>query len=106
MEPDRRPSAVAEMFRLSTFGRWLLQGMVAFADHQDEPLLVSQVVCVRDASLFPAAAFPFADFDAVLGDEFPINLDGIFSARDRAGDVPVEPMSQVTGRDELHDGFR
>jgi hypothetical protein len=56
--------------------------MMSLADYQNEPLLVPQVVCVRDASLFPTAAFPLTDFDAVLGDEFPINLAGIFAARD------------------------
>lgn len=80
--------------------------MVAVADQQDEPLLVTQVVCVRDASLFPTAAIPFTDVDAVLCDQFPIDLAGIFSIWDRAGDVPGEPVSQVTGRDKLHDGFR
>jgi hypothetical protein len=64
--------------------------MVAVADQQDEPLLVTQVVCVRDASLFPTAAIPFTDVDAVLGDQFPIDLAGIFAARNRASDVPTE----------------
>ena len=66
MEPDRRSSAVAEMFTLAAFGCGLLQGMVAVADHQDEPPVVSQVVCIRDASLLPTAAFPFAGLSGTL----------------------------------------
>lgn len=41
MEPDWSPTAVPEMFTLAAFSRWLLQGVVAFADQQDEPLLLN-----------------------------------------------------------------
>jgi len=77
-----------------------------FANQQDEPPLVAQIVCVRDASLLSTTAFPLADVDAVLGDQFPINLGGIFARPNRTGDVPVESVPQVTGRDQLYDGFR
>ena len=79
---------------------------MSFADHQDEPLLVSQVMCVGDSSLLAVPAFPFTDVDAVFGDQFPINNDGIFARRYRTGREPVETVTQVTGRDQLDDRFR
>lgn len=61
--------------------------MVAFADQQNEPPLVPQVVCIRDTSLLSTAAIPLTDVDAIFSNEFPINLDGIFADQGSTGDV-------------------
>ena len=63
MKPDWCTAAVSQMLAFAAFRGGLLQSMMPLAHQQDEPLLVSEVMCVRDAPLFPVSAFPFTDVD-------------------------------------------
>ena len=81
LKTNRLSAAVAQILTLATFDCGLLQCVMSFTDQQDEPTLVSQVMSIGDAALLSVSAFPFADVDAVLGDQFPINRSGIFAVR-------------------------
>ncbi len=58
------------------------------------------------AALLAVSTLPFTDVNAVPEDQFLINDGGIFAGRNVFGHVPVEAMAQITGGDQLDDGYR
>ena len=79
--------------------------MAGFEAPNDKPVLVTDVLHVRESSGLAGGSLPFRDVDSIFGDEFPINVSRIFRIRDSTGDVPPVAMSQVADGDLLNESF-
>ena len=97
-ETDRVSPAIVDLF-LS------LERMMAFRHQQQKPVLVTDVLHVRESSGLAGGSLPFGDVDSVFGDEFSIDFGRIFRIWDSTGDVPPIAMSQVADGDLLNESF-
>jgi hypothetical protein len=100
LEFDRISTAVTNAVAF-----FLLEWMMPLGDKQQEPVSVSDVLHVRQATFLPVGTLTLADINFVLGYQLAINCITVFAFRDPSGHVPPVAVPQIADGDLLNESF-
>lgn len=93
LKPEGNSAKVLELLSLATLAGGRSESMVSFGEKEYEPMAKAEVLGVGKSLLAASSSLPLRDIDAVLVDQFPIDLRGRFTFGYMASDVPVVAVS-------------
>jgi hypothetical protein len=98
-ESNRISTAITDILLSS---EWVM----AFGTQEKKPILISNVLHVRETSGLATGSLTLGDVDAVFRHKLSIDVVRILRAWDSAGRVPPIPVSQVGNSNLLNESFR
>ena len=90
LEFDGMSTAIADAAAL-----FLLEVMVPLCDEQHEPVLVADILHIRQPTFLPVRTLTFANVDLVLRDQFSIHGLAVFALGNPTCHVPPVAVTQV-----------